>query len=602
MNLNANNDFSITVATVNGSGSQSSNNILLRALFRMGLQVGGKNLFPSNIQGLPTWFTIRVNEQGFTARKKMADIVVAMNPATAAEDIKMVHTCGFVFLNSDIKINESEIAEGVNVIRVPFKAIVDGVTDSVKLKKLLVNMAYVGVLSELLKIPEGTVDATIDHQFGDKTKVIESNKKAIHAGRLWAKENLGSVIFPFHASERVGMNSGKMLIDGNTASAMGLVFGGCTFVAWYPITPSSSVVESFTELAEQYRVNADGTKNFAVVQAEDELASIAMVLGAGWTGARAMTATSGPGLSLMAEAAGLSYYAEIPAVIWDVQRVGPSTGLPTRTMQGDLLSAYTLSHGDTKHVVLLPGTPGECFEFGQLAFDLAERLQTLVLVLSDLDIGMNLHAAHKFDYPNKPFDRGKVLTAEQLEATSEFARYKDVDQDGIPYRTLTGTKHPKAAYFTRGTGHDEAGLYSENPEVYKNNMDRLARKFQTAATLVPRPLKDQASGIKTAVLIFGSSHEASGEARFLLQAKGINTNCMRIRALPLDHEVEEFLHTHERIYVIEQNRDGQLMSILRSELPQYSAKCVSILHYDGLPMDAEVLADEILELERLRGK
>ncbi|MBX3022139.1 MAG: 2-oxoacid:acceptor oxidoreductase subunit alpha [Bdellovibrionales bacterium] len=587
------NNFVITVATANGSGSQSSNNVLVRTLFRMGLPVGGKNLFPSNIQGLPTWFTIRVNEKGFTARKRLADMVVAMNPATASEDMKLVHPGGYVLLSADAKLPESQWRPDVHVISIPFKKIVDNVTDSVKLKKLLVNMAYVGVLAELLGIPESALDATIEHQFGDKSSVIETNKKAIAAGRAYAAEHLKDVDLPWEVAERAGQNDGKILIDGNTASAMGMVFGGCTVVAWYPITPSSSVVESFIDMASEYRIDADGKKNFAVVQAEDELASIAMVLGAGWAGARAMTATSGPGLSLMAEAAGLSYYAEIPAVIWDVQRVGPSTGLPTRTMQGDLHAAYYLSHGDTKHVVLLPGTPEECFEYGQVAFDLAERLQTLVIVLSDLDIGMNLHGATKFAYPEKPFARGKVLSAEQLAAAGRFQRYKDVDGDGVPYRTLPGTAHPTAAYFTRGTGHDEAGLYSENPETYKANVDRLSRKLDTARLLVPRPVADVQPDNKVGIVTFGSSHEATSEARFLLQRNSICTNYMRLRALPLTLEFEEFLASHDRIYIVEQNRDAQLMSIVRSEMPQYSSKCVSVLHYDGMPLDPDFVYEQI---------
>ncbi len=590
------NDFAITVATANGSGSQSSNNVLVRTLFRMGLPVGGKNLFPSNIQGLPTWFTIRVNEEGFTARKRLADIAVAMNSATALQDLKLVRPGGFVFVNADIKLPPDAAPAGVNMIFVPFKSIIDQVTESPKLKKLAINMVYVGVLAELLQLPDAAVNETLHHQFGDKTSVIELNIKAIAAGRAYTQVHLKDLNFPFRASTLAGHNRGKILIDGNTASAMGMVFGGCTVVAWYPITPSSSVVESFIELAEKYRVK-DGKRDFAVVQAEDELASIAMVTGAGWAGARAFTATSGPGLSLMSEAAGLCYYAEIPAVIWDVQRVGPSTGLPTRTMQGDLLSAYHLSHGDTKHVVLIPGCAEECFEFGQAALDLAERLQTLVIVLSDLDLGMNLHIGEKFSYPVKPMDRGKVLTAADLEKLGKFQRYKDVDGDGIPYRTLTGTEHPLAAYFTRGTGHDEGGLYSENPDVYKANMDRLARKFATAATLVPAPTVYRTNGAKAGVLFYGSTLPAAQEARHQLQKLGIETSSFRLRALPFNDELEDFLHDHDSIYVVEQNRDAQLMSILRSELPQYWQKCHSVLHYDGLPIDAETIVTQILAHE-----
>lgn len=590
------NDIVITVATPNGSGSQSSNNILVRTLFRMGLPVGGKNLFPSNIQGLPTWFTIRVNESGYIARKQFADVVVAMNPATAVEDVKLVREGGWVFLNSECKVPDAAIRKDVKTVIVPFKEIVTPVSDSVKLRKLLINMVYVGVLAELLEIPEEVMDATIHHQFGDKETVIGSNQKAIRAGREYAKQNLSALNFPFKVKGHSGQNDGKMLIDGNTASAMGLLFGGCTFIAWYPITPSSSMVESFIELAEKYRVK-DGKRDFAVVQAEDELASISMVVGAGWAGARAATATSGPGVSLMSEAAGLAYYAEIPAVIWDVQRVGPSTGLPTRTMQGDLLASYYLSHGDTKHVILLPSSPEECFEFGQTALDLAEELQTLVLVLSDLNLGMNLHATKKFAYPTAPMKRGKVLSKEDLDQRGGFQRYKDVDGDGIGYRTVTGTPHNLAAYFTRGTGHDEASGYSEKPDHYRANMDRLARKFETAKKLVPKPWVDQVAGAKVGLIAFGSSVEAMAEARAQLQSKGVPTSQLIIRALPFSNEVEEFLKAHDHVYVIEQNRDAQMAAILKAELPQYWNKCKSVLHYDGLPIDAETVSTKVSEGE-----
>lgn len=588
------NDFVLTVATPNGSGSQSSNNILVRTLFRMGLPVGGKNLFPSNIQGLPTWFSIRVNDQGFIGRKKLADIVVTMNPATAAEDFKLVRPGGFVFLSSECKVAAPRT--DVTTVIVPFKDITQPLSDSIKLRKLLINMTYVGVLAELLGIPADVMDATIDHQFGDKASVIDTNKKAIAAGREYARLNMTSLNFPFRVQPHPKQNDGQMLIDGNTASAMGLVFGGCTFVSWYPITPSSSLVESFIELAEKYRVK-ENQRDFAVVQAEDELASIGMVVGAGWAGARAVTATSGPGISLMAEAAGLAYYAEIPAVIWDVQRVGPSTGLPTRTMQGDLLKAYYLSHGDTKHVVLLPSTPQECFEFGQVAMDLAEELQTLVLVLSDLDLGMNLHASKKFAYPTTPIKRGKVLTAEELEKRGGFQRYKDVDGDGIGYRTVMGTKHNLAAYFTRGTGHDEASGYSEKPDVYKANMDRLARKFETARLKVPPPVIDKRPQAKVGLMAYGSSRESLAEARAHLAARGIATSQMLVRALPFSREVKEFIEQHEHVYVIEQNRDAQMAAILKAEYPELWHKCKSVLHYDGMPLDADTVTESVSQAE-----
>jgi 2-oxoglutarate/2-oxoacid ferredoxin oxidoreductase subunit alpha len=467
----------------------------------------------------------------------------------------------------------------------------------VKLRKLLVNMAYVGLLAELLKIPEEICGEVIRHQFGKKSTVVDVNLAALNAGRKYAQENLKSLDFPFRAETRAGKNDQNILIDGNTAAAMGLVFGGCTFVAWYPITPSSSLVESFIDLAEKHRVGTDGKKDFAVVQAEDELASISMVVGAGWAGARAVTATSGPGISLMSEAAGLSYYAEVPSVIWDVQRVGPSTGLPTRTMQGDLLSAYYLSHGDTKHVVLLPSTPEECFHYGQISLDLAEELQTLVLVLSDLDLGMNVHIAKRFAYPTTPIKRGKVVSRAQLEAGQQFQRYKDVDGDGIPYRTVTGNGHAAAGYFTRGTGHDESGLYSEKPEIYKNNMDRLAKKFETAKSLVPAPHLDITSGARIGILAYGSSWEAIGEARAKLKQQGLATDLIFVKALPFHKSVEEFITRHDRVYVVEQNRDGQMFSILKTELAELTPKLKSVLHYDGMPLDAETVAQQILQGE-----
>ncbi len=591
------NDFVITVATVNGSGSQSSNNVLVRSLFRSGVPVGGKNLFPSNIQGLPTWFTIRVNGSGFTSRRSHPDICLAMNAQTCLQDLKSVRREGFYFYNSELKFTDEQKRSDVTMIAIPFRDIIANVTDSVKLRKLLINMSYVGVLAELLGIDQSVVDGVIEHQFDGKVAIIDTNRKAVEAGRVYAQEHLKTLRFPYRLNAIPGGNEGKILIDGNSASSMGLLFGGCSFVSWYPITPSSSLVESFESFAHEHRVDSSGRKNYAVLQAEDELAAISMVLGAGWMGARAMTATSGPGVSLMAEAAGLAYYAEIPSVIWDVQRVGPSTGLPTRTMQGDLLKTFYLSHGDAKHVVLLPGSPEECFEFGQTAFDLAERLQTLVLVLSDLDLGMNFHMARKFSFPTKPFDRGKVLSAEDLEKTKCFARYKDVDGDGIPYRTLPGTAHPLAAYFTRGTGHDEEGKYSEDAEVFRRNLDRLEKKWQTARTLVPKPVIENVPKSQAGLLAFGSSHEAIAEVRSLLKAKGVETSYCRVRALPVSDETREFIEQHARVHVIEQNRDGQLLAILRNEFPDIATKLSSIRVYDGLPISGEEIAEKILARE-----
>lgn len=592
------NDFVLHVATVNGSGSQSSNNVLVRSLFRMGLPVGGKNLFPSNIAGLPTWFTIRVNDKGYTARKKQHDIVVAMNEGTIVKDTKDLKEGGLFIYNSDLRFDKVLLRNDVVNVGVPFREIVKPVTDSIKLRKLLTNMVYVGILAELLNINQDTLETVVHDQFGDKANVIEVNLKAVAAGRNYARTELSSLEVPYGVEAIPGGNKGKILIDGNTSGGLGLLFGGCTFVAWYPITPSSSLVESFISYANKYRLNDKNEKTFAVVQAEDELSSICMVVGAGWAGARAMTATSGPGLSLMAEAAGLSYYAEIPAVVWDVQRVGPSTGLPTRTMQGDLLSAVTLSHGDTRHVVLLPGNPEECFEFGQTAFDLAERLQTLVLVLTDLDMGMNLHIAQEFSVPEKPFDRGKVLDKEALDQVEEFARYKDVDGDAIPYRTLPGTEHPKAAYFTRGTGHNEKAGYSEDSDVFRANMERLERKYETAKKYVPQPMIDLQETSDVAVIAFGSSDAAMPEARDLLKDQSVSTNYLRLRAIPFTDSVKDFISQHQRVYVVEQNRDAQLLGLLLQQYPEFSNKLQSVTQFDGLPLEAEYIKDEILKVEK----
>ena len=574
------NDFVVQVATVNGSGSLSANQILVKSLFRMGVPVGGKNLFPSNIAGLPTWFTVRVNKDGFTGRRLLCDTFVAMNPATYAEDLPKIKSGGFCFTNSEIKtvIERKDIQQ----IVVPFKDLTTTLSDSVKMRKLLANVVYVGILTELLQVPIEVVDQAIDDQFGDKPKVIESNKKAILVGREYAKEHLQNINFPYRIHKMTLTN--KILIDGNTAAGFGSVMGGCTVGAWYPITPSSSLMESFSEVCEKYRVNKDGSKNFALLQAEDELSAICMVLGAGWAGARAMTASSGPGLSLMAEAAGLSYYAEIPAVVWNVQRVGPSTGLPTRTMQGDILSCALLSHGDTKQVLLFPKDPKECFEMAQTALDLSEELQTLVIVMSDLDIGMNIHQTDRFVYPKENFKRGKVLSAADLEKVQTFARYRDLDNDGVPYRTVPNTLNDKAAYFTRGTGHDDEAKYSENPETYEKNMDRLTKKWNTAKTMVPKPEVKIVNGAKAGVLYYGSSAEAMIEVEQKLKSK---PSTIRIKAYPFTVEVDQFLQSHETLYVVEQNRDGQLTALLRMEYPQYAAKIKPVLEYDGLPLSAE---------------
>lgn len=556
-------------------------------------------MFPSNIAGLPTWYTIRVDENGFTSRRLENNIVVAMNQATLLEDQKSLMPGGCLIYNSDLKFAEELIRKDVSAYGVPFRKIVTPLSDSVKLRKLLTNMVYAGIVSRLLDIPEAIIKSVVEDMFRSKATVVASNLAAIDAGRAYAEDNFDVEGFAYKARTLPGANDNKVLIDGNSAAAMGLLQAGCTFAAWYPITPSSSLIERFESYAQKYRVNEKGQHNFAVVQGEDELSSICMVIGAGWAGARAMTATSGPGLSLMAEAAGLSYFAEIPAVIWDVQRVGPSTGLPTRTMQGDLLSAYTLSHGDTRHVVLLPATPKECFDLAPSAFDLAERLQTLVIVLSDLDIGMNQHIVDKFEINTSNFNRGKVLDKEDLEQMQTFARYEDTDGDGIPYRTLPGTEHPLAAYFTRGTSHDDNAKYSENHVQYKANMDRLLKKWETAKTLVPPPNIQNSDSKKIGIVYYGSTWEAMKETLALLENDSMNVSTCRIKALPFHKDVSDFIECHEKILVVDQNRDHQMKTILGMEFPNACHKLVGIHQYDGLPLNANELHQQIMKKANL---
>lgn len=592
------NDFVISIGTVNGSGSQSANNILVRSLFHMGLPVMGKNLFPSNIAGLPTWFSIRISKDGHLSRRDTSDIAVGMNAATLIKDQQNLNPNGVFIYNSDLKVPLFKERSDLLCIPVPFKKIVDEVTDAIKLKKLLTNMVYVGVIARLINIEKSVLIETIQKIFSNKPQVIEANLKAVDSGWEYSQTHLESDSFPYKVEAIPNGNKNKVLIDGNTASGLGLLFGGCTFLSWYPITPSSSVAEQFQYYAEKFRKDKDGKNKFAVVQAEDELAAISMAIGAGWAGARAVTPTSGPGLSLMAEAGGLSYFAEIPAVIWDVQRAGPSTGLPTRTMQGDLTSAVYLSHGDTKHVVLLPANPEECFEFGQTCFDLSERLQTLVIVLSDLDLGMNFWISDNFNYPNQAFDRGKVYRESDLNLLEDYARYKDSDGDGITYRTLPGTHHRNAGYFTRGTGHDERALYSEDNENYKKLLSRLSLKYETAKKWVPQPLTIGNGSV--GLLGYGSSNPALLETQNVLNAQGLETAYMRLKALPLVDEVRRFIETRECTYVVEQNRDAQLYHFILSEWPDLSHKLKSITQYDGLPLGASYVLNQISKPQELR--
>lgn len=591
------NDLSIQVATVNGSGSQTANNTIIKTLFRMGIPVGGKNIFPSNIAGLPTWFNIRANKHGYTARKKEVDMVIAMNQATIDEDIMTLKSGGVVIYNSDLKLAETTKRDDVIWYPVPFGTIARENFADIKLRKLLTNMLYVGFLAELLGLEEAVVKEVIHDNFKGKTKAIEPNNVAYDIGAKYFRDNFTKQ--DKYSVERMDSNQGKILIDGNTAGALGSLFAGVTVVTWYPITPSSSFCESLISYLKQYRIDENGKAKFSEVQAEDELAAVGMAFGAGWAGARSITATSGPGISLMAEFVGLGYYAEIPTVIWDVQRMGPSTGLPTRTSQADLLSTYTLSHGDTKHVILLPSNPNECFEMSGPAFDLAERLQTPVFVLSDLDIGMNNWSTPEFTYPEAIYDRGKVLNAEDLDRVGSFARYKDVDGDGIPYRTLPGTKHNLAAYFTRGSGHNEKSGYSERSDDYMNNMDRLARKFETARKLVPQPVIDRVEGAKVGIIAFGSTDLAMKEARDTLAKEGVKTNYLLLKALPLSEDVKKFIEENDVVYVVEQNRDAQLMNIIVMEYRDHKRNLKSSLHYHGMPVDAMSVVESILSQERV---
>jgi len=586
------NNFSIKVGTVNGSGSQSANSVLLRTIFLMGVPVSGKNLFPSNIAGLPTWFTIRISKDGYMARRSDSEVLVAMNAETAVDDVRGLKPGSFVLFDEPLKLET--LRDDLVFYSVPFDKLVVPVAPEPKLRKLLRNMVYVGVLAHLLSLEMPEVEAAISKQFNGKKRATEINVAAVRAGYEYAAVNLPRSRYTV---ERMNENTNKIIIDGNSAGALGALFGGVTVVSWYPITPSSSLIEALSDYLREYRVDANGKATFAVVQAEDELAAIGMVLGASWAGARAMTATSGPGISLMAEFTGLGYYAEIPAVIWNIQRVGPSTGLPTRTAQGDLLSTAFLSHGDTKHPMLLPASAAECFEFGGAAFDLAERLQTPVFVLSDLDIGMNNWVSDPFVYPEKPLDRGKVLSKEDLDRLGSFARYRDVDGDGIGYRTLPGTEHPNAAWFARGSGHNDKAQYSERPDDYVNNLDRLNRKWETARNIVPAPVVERsAPGAEVGIIAFGSSHWALVETvDQLQQEQGIAADYLRLRAYPFSTALREFIDAHERIYVVEQNRDAQMLQLIKMDIAAADVvKLHSICHYNGHPLDARFVTDHIV--------
>ena len=600
MSSRAVNDFTIRVATVNGSGSQSSNLVLTNAIFRLGIPVAPKNVFPSNIEGLPTWFDVRISSKGYQCRTREVDVLVALNTATWHQDVAGVKPGGIVVHEATYPVTGDTARDDLTYYSVPFVALSkEHFADKGDLRKYLANMIYVGAVGHLLDIPADTIEEALRTQFKSKASAVELNMSAVRVGIDYAREHLEKKD-KYYLEPMKGKTDGLMFMEGNRASALGCVMGGCTVAAWYPITPSSSLCEYFIQYSERYRVDQEtGMKNVAIVQAEDELAAAGMVFGAGWAGARAMTSTSGPGISLMAEYAGYGYYAEVPGVIFDVQRAGPSTGLPTRTMQGDVAFAYTLSHGDTKHIVLLPGTIAEAYEFAMEAFNLADRFQTPVFVLSDLDLGMNSWLTPPLAYPEKPFDRGKVLSAEDLASTKGWGRYKDIDKDGIPYRTLPGTNHPQAGFFTRGTGHDEEARYSELPDVWQRGLDRLVRKHDTARTMVPSPVVDEKKKIKVGLIAYGTTHHAVVEARDKLREAGVELNYLRVRALPLSPDVASFIKRHDRVYVVEQNRDGQLYGILRTELPTHLiTRLQSICHYNGVPIDAYAIVDPLLEAER----
>ncbi len=589
------NDFSITVGTVNGSGSQTSNVTILRALFKMGIPVSGKNLFPSNIQGLPTWYTIRISKEGYLARRAGHEIVVAMNPASFAQDLADCSVGGAFFYDDSIKmpIDRDDIA----CYPMPVNELVKASETPSNLRSYIANMVYVGVLAQMLGIEMQKIHQSLDFHFKGKEKPIALNFGIVQAAADWAKQNLVKKD-PFQVQPMNG-TEGYIMIDGNTAAAIGSIYGGVQFAAWYPITPASSLAEELSDYLPRLRKDPSGKNTFAVVQAEDELAAVGMAIGAGFGGLRAMTSTSGPGISLMAEYSSLAYYAEVPVVIWNVQRMGPSTGLPTRTSQGDINLCYYLGHGDTKHLLLLPGSVNECFEFGWRAFDLAERLQTPVFVLSDLDLGMNQWMTPRFEYPDSPMDRGKVLWEEELEKLTEpWGRYLDVDGDGIPYRTLPGNRHPASAYFARGTGHDEYAHYSEDNVDWHRNMERLNRKFESARALMPKPEIHTMEGAPIGIIAFGSTDSAVLEARDLLATAGIQTDYLRLRSLPIFTEVNEFIEKHQRVYVVEMNRDGQLRQILMTETPTQASSLIAITLNDGLPLTALWIKDAILAKEK----
>jgi 2-oxoglutarate ferredoxin oxidoreductase subunit alpha len=596
INIESVNDFVIKFANVNGSGSASANELFAKAILRMGVPVSPRNIFPSNIQGLPTWYEVRVSEKGYLGRRGGIDMMVAMNPQTWDADVAELEPGGYLFYDSTRPLPPAKFRQDINVIGMPLTEICNAVYSDPRQRQLFKNIVYVGALSVLLEIDPAVIEKLFGEQYKGKEKLLASNVQALHLGRDFAKEHLKAPLgIRVCASDEVG---DQIFVDGNSAAALGCVYGGATVAAWYPITPSSSVAEAFQKYCAKYRVDPNtGQNRYAIVQAEDEIASIGMVVGAGWNGARAFTATSGPGVSLMTEFIGLAYFAEIPVTIINVQRGGPSTGMPTRTQQADILSCAYASHGDTKHVLLFPQDPHECFEHAAAALDLADRLQAPVFLMTDLDIGMNQRLCRPFAWDEaRSLDRGKVMTADELEAGKDFGRYKDVDGDGIPWRTLPGTHPTKGSYFTRGTTRDPYARYSERGPDYIYNVERLLKKFNTAATLVPQPVM-RAAPRKTrlGVLYFGSTSPAMHEALDVLTASSIHLDAMRLRAFPFPASVAQFIADHDEVFVVEQNRDAQMRSLLVNELDINPAKLIRVLHFDGTPITARFITKAITE-------
>lgn len=591
------NDFVVRFANVNGTGSASANFLFAKTIFRMGVPVSAKNIFPSNIQGLPTWYEVRVSEQGYLARKEGIDLLVCVNPQSMEEDIRSVKSGGYFIYDSTKKLHESYLRPDINFIGIPLMEIANREFTDPRQKQLFKNVMYVGALATLLDLDTAIIEQLFAEQFKGKEKLISPNVKALYLGVEYVKTNF-SYPLDFRVEPR-DLNKGKIMIDGNSAAALGALYGGASVVSWYPITPSTSLVSAFEDFAREFRIDSTtGKNNFAIVQAEDELAAIGMAIGANWNGARSFTATSGPGVSLMGEFLGLAYYAEIPVVLVDVQRSGPSTGMPTRTQQSDIISTAYASHGDTKHILLIPADPTEAFEMMADAFDYAEFLQTPVIMLSDLDLGMNDHVTKDFQWDdNRKYNRGKVLSVEQLESLPSWGRYRDVDGDGVPYRTLPGTHATMGSYFTRGSSHDENAAYSEDSDTYVRIMERLTKKFENAKKILPKPewhIKHNRGN--TGMIYFGTTTCAAEEAIDVLVAQGIHVDGLRIKSFPFHDEIRQFIEEHEEVFVIEQNRDAQMRTLLISEMDIQPSKLKKILNFNGKPITADFIYASVLQL------